>query len=57
MEQAVCLCPVLHDIEDVTDIDIDAACEGGIIINVCRQAVPVAVEGETDEPAITIYHW
>ena len=48
--------PLVHHEEHEADIDADAACQLLVEEDVAREAVPVAVEGESDEFTLTVEH-
>ena len=55
-QQSVCVPPLVHEIKDVADIYTDASCQSLVEVDVGAEAVPVAVEGETDQLSLAIEH-
>ena len=56
LQQSVGVSPLVHHVEHVTDVDADAACQLRIKEDVAREAVPVAVESQSDEASLSVEH-
>lgn len=54
LEQAVGMTPAIHEVEHETNVDRDGASQHLVEHDVGSQAVPVAVEGQADEAALTV---
>ena len=54
LQEAIGVSPLVHQVEHVAHIDTDAACKLAVEVDVRSQAIPVAIEGETDELALAV---
>ena len=48
--------PLIHHKEHVTDVYANATSKERIEKNVARKTVPVAIEGQTNKPTLTVEH-
>ena len=56
LNQVVGVSPLIHHEEHVSNVDADAACQSFIEVDVARQAIPVSVECQSDEMAVSVEH-
>ena len=48
--------PLIHQVEHVADVHTDAASQALVEVDVRAEAVPVAIEGKTNQLTLTIEH-
>ena len=50
------MAPFVHQVEHITNVHSYATCQSGIEVNVAGEAVPVAVECQSNEPSLSVEH-
>ena len=56
LNQAVGVSPFVHHIEHETNVYTDASCQSFVEVDVARQAIPVSVECQSNEMAVSVEH-
>ena len=54
LDESVGMSPLVHQVEHVSDINTDTACEFVVEEDIARQTIPVAVECKSDEFALSV---
>ena len=56
LQEAIGVSPLVHQVEHIADVYTDAAGQALVEVDVRAEAVPVAVEGKTNQLALAVEH-